>query len=266
MKKKTIITFLITVIILLIILMPKTVHAAEEDLLFSDDITWEWEYFSEEETDTMAYGIMIPSNADKFEEIPMIVTLHGWGGYAPSEEDIRTSGLPRLFTEWELENFSAYILCPRNPRRDCKFNVTEIINKVQDLIDYVIEEYNVDADNIIIHGESRGGTGALALASALPDYFSKCVAASAYNPCMALNTSMDTLCFYSWYADSASKFGKTLEDVFGKERVFANNAGHGSVGWCYFQLDGGELADARNRRRTAMVDLTSLSGCSKIVR
>lgn len=233
MKKKSIITFLIISVILLNFLIPKTIYAAapKEESFFSDEITWEWEYFSEDETDTMAYGIYIPSNAEKFVEIPMIVHLHGWNGMAPDEKGIRYTGLPGVLEKWELENFSAYVVCPRNPRSDGSWTVTESVNKIRDLIDSITEEYNVDPDNIVIAGESRGATGALGLAYQLPDYFSKCVSFSGYynGP---FNTSIDTVCFYSWIADEDSKkYAPYWRAAFGAENVFEYGGGHGSVGY-----------------------------------
>lgn len=241
MKKKIITTiFILIAIILLNILIPKNVQAAKkEDSFFSDDITYDWIF--EEEGDVMAYGLFIPSTAEDFEMLPMIVHLHGWAGVTPSEDGLRTTGLPGCLETWELENFSAYVLCPCLDGYDGSWRASGVPEMLKSLLDKIIGQYNIDAENIVISGESRGGTGALYIADYMPEYFSKCVVFSPFYT-GPFNTSMDTLCFYSWYADDASKYARYLVSAFGADRVFTCGSGHGSVGHSFMYNDGDELA------------------------
>lgn len=249
MKKKIIVTlFIIIAIISLNIIFEKNVQAAnDENAFFSDDITFEWEYFTEGEM--MAYGLFSPSNAEEYESLPMIVWLHGSGESAAYEAVLRNFGLTKAIQKWDLENFSAYVLCPHL----CDWNGywDDHTDELETLLDYIIEEYNIDTENIVICGESRGGTGALYMANALSEYFSKCAAFSAFYS-GPFNTSMDTLCFYSWFADEASGYGGYLKSAFGEERVFETGVGHGSVGYTFFCSDGGKLAESRYRNCTVI--------------
>lgn len=249
MKKKSImLLFIISAIILINLLNPKNVKANDE--IFSDDITYEWEYFAD--GPGMPYGIFTPSTADEYEGLPMIVWLHGGGGSAPSENDLKEEqGIIKAMGKGNLENFSAYILIPHMLEYNGYWTDTTAF---QTLLDYVIQQYSIDADNIILCGESRGGTGALYMANALPEYFRKCAAFSAFYK-GPFNTSMDTLCFYSWYADDAGKpeYVNPLKSAFGTNRVFSDGSGHGSVGASFCGDDGGQLADNRNRSGTEMV-------------
>lgn len=229
MKKKIIITiFIIIAIILLNILIPKSVQAAKKEVsFFSDDITYDWIF--EEEGDVMAYGLFIPSTAEDYEMLPMIVHLHGWDGVTPSENGLRTTGLPGCLETGKLENFSAYVLCPRLDRMDGSWRASGVPEMLKSLLNQIIEQYNIDAENIVISGESRGGTGALYMANYLSDYFSKCVVFSPFYT-GPFNTSMDTICYYSWIADDASQYAHYLVSAFGQDKVFTYGCGHGGVG------------------------------------
>lgn len=245
MKKKIIITLLIIAIILLNILIPQNVQAAKEELsIYSDDITYE--YISEEEGELMGFGLFIPSNADKFEKIPMIVHLHGWDAFGETPEGLQWSHFPSLLNgrllELNEQNFSAYVLCPCLNTPDGYWH--NAVDEVRDLVDAVIEEYNVDTENIVIAGESRGGTGALDLANSMSDYFSKCVAISAFGTHTGYNTSKDTLCFYTSFAPAKGEreAASTLRSVFGEERVIDIAMGHGAVGYYAFGDDSDYLA------------------------
>ena len=67
------------------------------------------------------------------------------------------------------------------------------------------------------------------MAKNIPQYFTKCVAFSAFYS-GPFNTSMDTLCFYSYTADDASGYASYWKNAFGEDRVFSLGCGHGSVG------------------------------------
>lgn len=227
MKKKIITTLIIIIaIISLNILIPKDVYAAKkEEEVFAEGITWE---LVEGEGGDMEYGVCVPSDAEKYEALPAIVWLHGSSTYGLS--DAAGNGLPRaVLDDWEdsgYEGFRAYIVVPAMDNPDGSW--PNYIGQLQSVLDDFTETYNVDTENIVLMGNSRGGTGALALAVQMPDYFSKCVACSAFYA-GPFNTGMDTLCYYSWYADPASKYASYWKAAFGADRVFADGSGHGSV-------------------------------------
>ena len=232
--------------LIIILLLPLIVQASETTSIFGDDITWQWEYrgVDEIEEGMLPYGLYIPSDADKYENIPMIVSIHGYGGTAASEDALRSGGLPGTIEKWDLDNFNAYVLIPHLfEYNDSWYNSTSV-EMLKAVLDFVIDEYNVDTENIIISGESRGGTSAIYMAYSLPEYFSKCAVFSPFSS-GPFNTSIDTLCFYSWYADDARDYAKYLKSAYGEDRVFSNDAGHGSVGYTFLCQDGGVLSDAR---------------------
>lgn len=240
MKKKIITTlFIMLTIILVNIITPKTVNAAEVEP-FAEDITWEWEYW--EDKANIPYGLLIPSNAEEYEALPMIVNLHGWGGAGTSEEDLHNTSIVRAIQEMSqkgLESPSVYILCPHlRGWRSEDVQWGQNAQNIAEIIDMVLDEYNIDPEKVIITGESRGGTGALELANVMPQYFSNCIASSAYyrGP---FNASVDTICLYSYTADDAAdpRNIKAWEGAFGKDHVFANGVGHGGVGYTFAMYD-----------------------------
>lgn len=238
MKKKIIITLYITIAMLVLsLLIPNSTKAAKNASFYSEDITWEWNYY--EEGETMAYGFFTPSTAKDLEFLPMIVYLHGSGQTAVSESSLRSAGLPGALEKWNLENFSAYVLCPHLCEWDGSWTTSNSANNVKKLINKFIEEHNVDEENIVVCGESRGGTGALGLAYQLPDYFSKCVAFSAFYS-GPFNTSIDTICYCSYTADDARKYANSWRTAFGEENVFEVGGGHGSVGYSASTDDSGK--------------------------
>ena len=97
-------------------------------------------------------------------------------------DDAAGNGLPRaVLDDWEdsgYEGFRAYVVVPAMDNPDGSW--PNYIGQLQSVLDDFTETYNVDTENIVLMGNSRGGTGALALAVQMPDYFSKCVACSAF--------------------------------------------------------------------------------------
>lgn len=256
MKKKSLIITLIIILILQAIMPIKTNAFAEnrevtstpakiekqksKNTIFDDSITYKWEYHEEESL--MAYGLYTPSNANELESVPMILYLHGSGETAVSEDSLKSTGLPGVWDweQWNLENFSAYVLCPHLRDWNGSWQTGQAVSDVTELLEEIIAKYNIDTENIVICGESRGGTGALYMANIISKYFSKCVAFSAfYNG--PFNTSMDTLCFYSYVADDASEYAGSWKSAFGEDKVFSLGCGHGSVGRVSLNSDEGKF-------------------------
>lgn len=261
MKKKIcIIGFLSVIIIQLIIfelneitsISGKIEKQKTSNTVFSNEITYEWKYY--DGGDVMTHGIYIPSNANEFESVPLIVHLHGSSAVAPNEEDVKSTHFPGVW-EWDkwketgLEKFTAYVLCPNLGIPNGSWTTANSIDKVKKLLDNVINKYNIDKDNVIITGESRGGTGALSYASSMPEYFCKCVAFSAFylGP---FNTEMDTLCFYGDGEYSAYNYNYPTywRNAFGKEKVFSIWTSHGSVGRISLIEDGGKFSNVGKSR------------------
>ena len=119
------------------------------------------------------YLISTPDGFDKEKEsLPLIVFLHGAGERGDNPEIIKAHAIPKLFKTGHCPMYPdlrVITLCPQCPE-DCVWNT--LVHQVAQLIDDVVEEYNVDKARISVTGLSMGGFGSYELATAYPFKFS----------------------------------------------------------------------------------------------
>lgn len=202
---------------------------------FGTDITFDVEYISNGEV--MRHALFTPSSANEGGDIPLIVWLHGSGEVGSSKEKLLGSGLLDVINKWELEGFNCYILCPHlaGDWWANRWNKSDSKENLKELLDWFIENYNVDTENIILMGHSLGGQGALYMALELEEYFSKCVVLSGYTS--GIDNSeikIPTIGYVGKSAsgeDSASEsyMRNYFEPIFGADYTFFINASHGGV-------------------------------------
>ena len=104
------------------------------------------------------------------EKLPLIVFLHGAGerGNGTSElEKVKVNGLPKYLSEGK--EYPAIILVPQCPEGIVWNN---LIFALKELIDTIIEEYNIDTERISITGISMGGFGTWEMGITYPELFS----------------------------------------------------------------------------------------------
>ena len=102
--------------------------------------------------------------------LPLIVYLHGGSGRGDDLELVmEAESLPQFLRDGDLA-LSAYVVMPQLPSGETGWNgVTE---GLAELIDAVVEDCGADAGRVSLTGHSMGGTGAFAVAAALPERFS----------------------------------------------------------------------------------------------
>ena len=117
------------------------------------------------------YWLYAPSGAR--DGLPLIVYLHGGSGRGDDLELVmEAESLPKFLRDGDLAP-SAYVVMPQLPSGETGWDgVTE---GLAELIDAVVEDCGADADRVSLTGHSMGGTGAFAVAAAMPGRFS-CVA------------------------------------------------------------------------------------------
>lgn len=117
------------------------------------------------------YWLYAPSGAR--DGLPLIVYLHGGSGRGDDLELVmEAESLPQFLRDGDLA-LSAYVLMPQLPSGETGWDgVTE---GLAELIDAVVEDCGADAGRVSLTGHSMGGTGAFAVAAAMPERFS-CVA------------------------------------------------------------------------------------------
>lgn len=111
----------------------------------------------------MNYKVFYPDN---FEDLPMIVYLHGAGERGTDSSHLFRHGIPKLISEGK--EFNAVILCPQCPA----FNVWDnVVDRVKGIIDTVAEEFHIKKDRITITGSSMGGFGTWMMGKTYPTFF-----------------------------------------------------------------------------------------------
>lgn len=150
------------------------------EFTFDKNINYSIEYFRE--NGVMPYSLMTPSSVSDGKPKPVIVWLHGAGTRNNQKSLLESSyNLSTVISESELSNFDAYVLSPHLVG-ETYWAQSKVKRELVKLLDKFISEHNVDKDNIVLIGGSLGGQGAIYMAANMPEYFSKVVVISGYNP------------------------------------------------------------------------------------
>lgn len=214
-----------------------------EPIIFSPNITFLHTY--KRDNQYMPYALFIPSTAVQSQPLPLIVWLHGSGEVDSSETRFLDSGFQKMLQNWKTEGFSAYVLFPhlsgnvdfeRWDNQDC-------LEKLKELIDFIVESYNINPDNIIIAGASLGAFGAEYMACNLPGYFTRLMVISSFesrtNPSRIQIPAIGFVGQAKYGEDKYSEkymLGKFAK-VFGRENVFVLEASHNKILEATFLLD-----------------------------
>lgn len=188
----------------------------------------------------MPYILYKPTCVEEDEKLPLIVYLHGASEKSNSVEEFERVGFPKALSEWELDGFHAYILCPQNAGgywkgQNKKDAVMKVIKSVQ-------SELPIDEKRISIVGHSSGGGGALYINARSNGYFCAVVPISAVksNP-DENNLNGAKMRAYLANGDGNGKlkwyFENYLKRVAGEEQSFTINSTHLDSSCKAFQLD-----------------------------
>lgn len=215
----------------------------DEEGAAEEHIKFESKYICDD--GVMPYALYTPSSIDENEKTPLIVWLHGSGEVGVGEETFFNSGLLKTMNKWRRQGFNAYVICPHltGNYNTGSWNKESTKNNLRALIDKFIEEYNIDLDRIIVVGHSLGGQGALYMAHELPEYFSRCVVLSGYNPGIDISEiEIPTIGFVGTKnagedEGSISYMKKYFMEVFGDENTFFFETSHSGIPNAVFSFD-----------------------------
>lgn len=122
-------------------------------------------------TKEVKYWELVPENIGS--KPALIVFLHGSGECGNAEAMLDT-GLPKFMNNGSLNNYNAIFIAPNTSV--CNWTTDASITK--ELIDSIVNKYNVDKNHIIITGHSLGGNGTWNMIAQYPGFFSAAVPVS----------------------------------------------------------------------------------------
>lgn len=214
----------------------------QEPILFSEDITFNYSWVSDGEH--MPYALYTPSCADRYNEIPLIVWLHGTGQIGVSEWEFRNWSLPAVMENWTLEGFNAYVICPQlsGTFNTGTWNNPTSMGYIKDLLDIFISEHNVDHSKVYILGHSLGAVGCLYMAHEMPEYFAACAAMCPYYQGFDIAEIEIPVIAYvgsprGGEDEISYRYALKISDVLGDDSVIVFSTSHGGVPSMAFNLD-----------------------------
>jgi len=123
---------------------------------------------NELKNDKMNYILFAPKEVKG--SLPLIVFLHGAGERGNNISHVYKHAIPKMIKEGREIN--AFVLCPQCPA-NCVWD--NIVFDVKELIDDVVNNYDIDISRISLTGSSMGGFGTFAMAFTFNNFFS-CIA------------------------------------------------------------------------------------------
>lgn len=156
---------------------PTTVPTTEPDLSISVEAGEHTDTFTDDQTgDYMEYILNVPENAIK--DMPLVVYLHGDGSVGRLDA-VRSNAFIAKTKQIYGEEYPYIILSPCT--RTTSWISGNIPTTLKGLIDAVAQECEINTDQIIITGFSRGSIGVWYMISTYGDYFSAAIPVSCGN-------------------------------------------------------------------------------------
>ena len=201
----------------------------KNEVIISDkSITFSYKYIKD--GSPMPYALYTPSSVnDSKKPIPLIIWLHGSGEVGSSESAFKNSGLLKVLSNWSLDGFNAYVICPHlsGSGYSSSWQPSTIQNKLYSLIDKFVKENNINTDKIILTGHSLGGIGVLYTAYQRPNFYSALVVMSGYDPGVDISTLKHIPT--RGYSEYISFMNNKFQSTFGSENYYQLNTSHGNV-------------------------------------
>ena len=186
-------------------------------------------YFSDESG--MSYLLIGPDDLKEGEKVPMCVFLHGTGEASFGEDKLLQSSLPYTLLngqtmlshdKFNFEENPRCIFCfPQLPTTQWWWTNDKAENCLRSIIGNVCSKYNIDKNNIVLGGHSKGGQGAVYMAKKLEDIIKKAVVISGSKAPANIDASTINIPVKGYYAarEGDDYMSGEFSSVFGKENV-----------------------------------------------
>ena len=134
--------------------------------------------FTDNQGVTHKYVIYVPFDLPSESKPPLILFMHGAGERGTDGTKPLVAGIGPAI--WETKrNFPFVVLFPQEPPTSDVYSQKAFFQNVNQMLDFMIEEYHVDPDRISVTGISRGGSHSWSIVDAYPERFAAAVPISA---------------------------------------------------------------------------------------
>lgn len=133
------------------------------------------EYTNPETSITILYNLYIPENYDSSKEYPLITFIHDSSVVGNNITNTLTQGFGGIIwaTDEEQAKHECFVLAPQFQTKIANddFEINEEGKETINLINNILNEYNIDKNRLYITGQSMGYMTAMALNIEYPDLF-----------------------------------------------------------------------------------------------
>lgn len=134
--------------------------------------------FTDDQGVTHNYVVYVPFDLPPESKPPLILFLHGAGERGTDGTKSLVAGIGPAI--WETKrNFPFVVLFPQEPPANTAYSQKAFFQNVDQMLDFMIEEYHIDPDRISVTGISRGGDQSWSIVDAHPERFAATVPISA---------------------------------------------------------------------------------------
>lgn len=188
--------------------------------------------------DYLDYYVYIPNNGGTA-NMPLVIYLHGDGSVGSYGSLKKGEAYPYLERAYNGEQ--PFIMLQPNTRVRSWTNST-IVTTLKELIDYVIKEYKINPDKVILSGGSRGGMGAWYFANKYPQIFSAFVPISGTGNITASNfKDLPTWAFSSTSGSDSWNYSNMQSNVNAINNAGGNAKFSGLSGYTHNTILSGAL-------------------------
>ena len=188
----------------------------------------------------LEYYLYVPEFSGNVDKLPVMVYMHGGSAHGTSKGGWLSGGLTKLINEGQSTP-SGIVICPyiRN------FEGDNVAACVDELVDYVVQNYNGDPDRLSVSGHSYGAITSYRIIEQNPGKYAAAVPISGWN---GVNEGFSDTAFWAFHGSKDNRGGgshttypgavdtiNTLASYGGIAKLHTfEGAGHGNVQtWTY---------------------------------
>ena len=207
-----------------------------------DVVNYSWQSFKFTASNgvVLEYYLYVPEFSGNVDKVPVMVYMHGGSAHGTSKSGWLSGGLTKLINEGQTTP-SGIVICPYIKN----FEGDNVAACVDELVDYVVQNYNGDPDRLSLSGHSYGAITTYRIIEQNPGKYAAAVPISGWN---GVNEGFSDTAFWAFHGSADNRGGgshttypgavntiNTLASYGGTAELHTfQGAGHGNVQtWTY---------------------------------